>query len=127
MHLFAAEPASRSNRAIPPNAAWRCRFIGDYLWRVTLWRRAKPATQLRAGISLAPYISFACASLLGEAAAVYGEIRAALETHGERVGGNDLWIAAHAKSTGLTVVTNNEREFKRVPGLKIQNWISRHS
>src|SRR6202023_1206800 len=65
MHLFAAEPASRSNRAIPPNAAWRCRFIGDYVWRVTLWRRAKPATQQRAGISLAPYISFACASLAG--------------------------------------------------------------
>jgi tRNA(fMet)-specific endonuclease VapC len=64
--------------------------------------------------------------LPGEVAAVYGEIRAALETHGERIGGNDLWIAAHAKSAGLTLVTNNEREFKRVPGLKIQNWISRH-
>jgi tRNA(fMet)-specific endonuclease VapC len=61
-----------------------------------------------------------------EAAAVYGEIRAALKAHGERIGGNDLWIAAHAKSTGLTLVTNNEREFKRVPGLKLQNWTSRH-
>jgi tRNA(fMet)-specific endonuclease VapC len=43
------------------------------------------------------------------------------------IGGNDLWIAAHAKSAGLTLVTNNEREFKRVPGLKLQNWTRPHS
>jgi len=61
-----------------------------------------------------------------EAGAAYGEIRAALEARGERIGGNDLWIAAHAKSAGFTLVTNNEREFKRVPGLKLQNWASRH-
>jgi tRNA(fMet)-specific endonuclease VapC len=60
-----------------------------------------------------------------EAATVYGEIRAELEVRGEMIGGNDLWIAAHAKSAGLTLVTNNEREFKRVPGLKLQNWTSR--
>jgi tRNA(fMet)-specific endonuclease VapC len=62
-----------------------------------------------------------------EAASAYGEIRATLEKRGEMIGGNDLWIAAHAKSAGLTLVTNNEREFKRVPGLKLQNWASRHS
>jgi len=39
------------------------------------------------------------------------------------IGTNDLWIAAHAKATNLILVTNNEREFKRVAGLKIQNWI----
>jgi tRNA(fMet)-specific endonuclease VapC len=72
-------------------------------------------------ISLLPVLP-----LPGEAAAFYGEIRAALEVRGERIGGNDLWIAAHAKSAGLTLVTNNEREFKRVPGLKLQNWTSRH-
>jgi tRNA(fMet)-specific endonuclease VapC len=52
----------------------------------------------------------------------YGEIRATLEARGETIGNNDLWIAAHAKAEGLTIVTNNEREFKRVPGLKVQNW-----
>lgn len=52
----------------------------------------------------------------------YGEIRADLEAKGESIGGNDLWIAAHAKAAGLILVTNNEREFKRVPGLKLQNW-----
>ncbi|HEY1075571.1 MAG TPA: type II toxin-antitoxin system VapC family toxin [Fontimonas sp.] len=57
-----------------------------------------------------------------ETAGHYGEIRAVLERRGEAIGGNDLWIAAHAKAAGLILVTNNEREFKRVPGLKVQNW-----
>jgi tRNA(fMet)-specific endonuclease VapC len=52
----------------------------------------------------------------------YGEIRAVLEQTGQKIGNNDLWIAAHARDTGLIVVTNNEREFKRVPGLKVENW-----
>jgi tRNA(fMet)-specific endonuclease VapC len=42
------------------------------------------------------------------------------------IGGNDLWIAAHAKAAGVILVTNNEREFKRIPGLRVQNWVSRH-
>ena len=52
----------------------------------------------------------------------YGAIRAALEAKGQPIGNNDLWIAAHAKAAGLIVVTNNEREFKRVPGLQVRNW-----
>jgi tRNA(fMet)-specific endonuclease VapC len=52
----------------------------------------------------------------------YGEIRAVLEQTGQKIGNNDLWIAAHARDTGLIVVTNNEREFKHVPGLKVENW-----
>jgi tRNA(fMet)-specific endonuclease VapC len=59
-----------------------------------------------------------------DAARFYGSIRAALETRGEIIGSNDLWIAAHAKALNLTLVTNNEREFKRVAGLKVQNWIN---
>ena len=54
----------------------------------------------------------------------YGSIRAFLEKKGTPIGNNDLWIAAHAKASSLTLVTNNEREFQRVPGLKIQNWVS---
>ena len=56
------------------------------------------------------------------AAESYGTIRAELERKGEMIGNNDLWIAAHAKAAGLTLVTNNEREFRRVRGLKVQNW-----
>jgi len=52
----------------------------------------------------------------------YGEIRSFLESNGQIIGNNDLWIAAHAVSAGLTLVTNNEREFRRVPDLKIENW-----
>jgi tRNA(fMet)-specific endonuclease VapC len=59
-----------------------------------------------------------------DAAQTYGAIRRLLERRGEQIGGNDLWIAAHAKAAGLTLVTNNEREFRRVPGLKVENWIA---
>lgn len=62
--------------------------------------------------------------LPAEAARFYGSIRAALALRGEMIGANDLWIAAHAQVMDLTLVTNNEREFKRVAGLKIQNWIN---
>jgi tRNA(fMet)-specific endonuclease VapC len=57
-----------------------------------------------------------------EAAEAYGTIRAELERKGQMIGNNDLWIAAHAKAAGLTLVTNNEREFRRVRGLKVENW-----
>jgi len=53
---------------------------------------------------------------------VYGRIRAELESKGEVIGNNDLWIASHAMASGLTLVTNNENEFRRVRGLKIRNW-----
>ena len=56
------------------------------------------------------------------AAEAYGTIRAELESKGEMIGNNDLWIAAHAVAAGLTLVTNNEREFRRVRRLKMQNW-----
>ena len=60
---------------------------------------------------------------LPEAAAeTYGRMRAELERKGLMIGNNDLWISAHAKAAGLTLVTNNEREFRRVSGLKVQNW-----
>jgi tRNA(fMet)-specific endonuclease VapC len=60
--------------------------------------------------------------LMPETATVYGAIRATLSAKGEMIGGNDLWIAAHALASNLILVTNNEREFRRVPDLKIENW-----
>ena len=56
------------------------------------------------------------------AAETYGAIRSDLEAKGEMIGNNDLWIAAHALASGLTLVTNNEREFRRVHRLRVQNW-----
>ena len=58
-----------------------------------------------------------------EAAYHYGAIRAALESKGQTIGVNDLHIAAHARSQGLTLVTNNLREFERVPGVLVENWV----
>jgi tRNA(fMet)-specific endonuclease VapC len=52
----------------------------------------------------------------------YGQIRAALERRGMPIGLNDLHIAAHARSEGLTLVSNNLREFERVEGLLLENW-----
>ena len=53
----------------------------------------------------------------------YGAIRAALEKKGQVIGNNDLWIAAHARANGWVLVTNNEKEFKRVPNLRVENWV----
>jgi tRNA(fMet)-specific endonuclease VapC len=60
-----------------------------------------------------------------EAGASYGVIRAELERQGKTISNNDLWIAAHAKAMGLILVTNNEKEFRRVSGLQIENWVSK--
>ncbi|MCU0940162.1 MAG: type II toxin-antitoxin system VapC family toxin [Burkholderiaceae bacterium] len=53
----------------------------------------------------------------------YGGIRAALQKAGTPIGNNDLWIAAHALALGVPLVSNNAREFERVPGLKLENWV----
>jgi tRNA(fMet)-specific endonuclease VapC len=58
-----------------------------------------------------------------DAAMAYGDVRPGLEKRGLTIGGNDLFIAAHALSLNLTLVTNNQREFSRVKGLKIENWV----
>lgn len=53
----------------------------------------------------------------------YGQIKAVLEKKGEIIGENDIHIAAHAISQGLILVTNNVREFQRVPNLAVENWV----
>jgi tRNA(fMet)-specific endonuclease VapC len=57
------------------------------------------------------------------AAIIYGDVRSNLEKKGLIIGSNDLLIAAHAISLDLILVTNNEKEFSRVDGLKIENWV----
>ncbi len=54
----------------------------------------------------------------------YAEIRTSLQLIGQPIGHNDLLIGAHARSLGLIMVTHNEREFSRVPGLIVENWLS---
>ncbi|MGD1107025.1 MAG: PIN domain-containing protein [Candidatus Korobacteraceae bacterium] len=57
-----------------------------------------------------------------DAALDYAQIRAFLKVRGRLIGANDLLIAAHARFLELTLVTNNTREYLRVPGLKVENW-----
>lgn len=58
------------------------------------------------------------------AAEHYAEIRVHLHKKGQMIGANDLLIAAHAKNADAVLVTNNEREFRRVPALRVENWNS---
>ena len=53
----------------------------------------------------------------------YGDIRASLQKSGQPIGNNDLWLAAHARAQDWVLVTNNEQEFLRVDGLKVENWV----
>ena len=58
-------------------------------------------------------------------AIIYGQVRSELERIGQVIGSLDLLIAAHGLSSGLTIVTNNEKEFQRVRGQKVENWIKK--
>lgn len=59
-----------------------------------------------------------------DAAAHYARVRASLKSRGEMIGANDLLIAAHALCLDSVLVTNNERDFRRVTGLQVQNWVA---
>ncbi len=88
---------------------------------------AKSSQRERSEAALRDFLAFVQVLDWPEAAAHdYGEIRAELERNGTVIGGNDLLIAAHARQLGATLVTNNGREFERVPGLCVENWAAPH-
>ena len=66
-------------------------------------------------------------TLTGNVSAAYAQLRAELEQAGKPIGPNDTWIAAEALHHKLVLVTDNTREFERVPNLKIENWMSHHA
>lgn len=80
-------------------------------------RRAQDRTALDAFLAHVDILDFP-----DEAATHYAKIRASLKAKGTMIGANDLFIAAHARSLGLTLVTNNSGEFQRVPDLVLENW-----
>jgi tRNA(fMet)-specific endonuclease VapC len=110
---------SRFEKLEPGEAALSVITYGELLYG--LEKSASPTEGLQQLEELAYVIPVL--PLPAEAARTYGAIRAKLETNGEMIGHNDLWIAAHANAADLILVTNNEREFCRVPGLRIENWI----
>ena len=80
-------------------------------------RRAQDQAALKAFLNYVEVLNFP-----DEAADHYAKIRADLKSRGAMIGGNDLFIAAHARSLGLTLITNNIREFSRVGDLALENW-----
>ena len=82
-------------------------------------RNRRALEQFMLPLDVAPYDA--------EAAFVYGDIRAGLEQRGAVIGPLDMLIAAHAVALGVTLVTNNDAELRRVPALKCENWASRGS
>lgn len=114
------EVLARFEKLRPGEAVLSVITYGELLYGAARSKQPEQAAKLlQELISLLPVMP-----LPEAAAAEYGELRAALEARGEVIGGSDLWIAAHARAAGLVLVTNNEREFKRVGGLKVQNWVS---
>lgn len=112
------EVLRRFRRLRPGEAALSVITYGELLYgAMKSAQRAVALERLHELVNLLPALS-----LPEKAAEAYGTIRAELETKGELIGNNDLWIAAHAVTARLTLVTNNESEFRRVRGLKIQNW-----
>jgi len=117
-HRFPAA-AARFDELHPGEAVISAIAYGELLLGVL--KSDKPAA---AGARLAALTRIApVAPLPLEAAGHYADIRCHLEAAGTPIGNNDLWIAAHARAAGLVLVTNNEREFRRVPGLEVENWV----
>ena len=118
--------------AINGNAAVRARFIAEYpsglsisaITEAELWfgvensvSAERNADTLRAFLVTVDILSFDSI-----AAAEYGHVRVKLKRAGTPIGDRDALIAAHAKALGLTLVTNNTREFERVEGLTLEDW-----
>jgi len=82
-------------------------------------QRRQVASNLRVLLSKVAVVPFDA-----EAASRYGEVRAALERRGSTIGPHDLLIAAHALSLGWRLATHNLREFTRVPGLHVEDWLA---
>ncbi len=110
----------RFRRLRPGEAALSVITYGELIYGAT-----KSARREAALATLRELIHWLPALPLPETTAeTYGAIRFELAAKGEMIGNNDLWIAAHAVASGLTLVTNNEREFRRVRGLTLQNWVA---
>ena len=113
------EVLARFQKLKPGDAAISVITWGELLYGAEKSQQRKKALQL-----LEEFKTFVPVLPIPEnAGKTYGTIRASLESHGKPIGNNDLWIAAHAKAAALTIVTNNEQEFRRIPGLRVQNWV----
>ena len=114
------EVLARFQKLKPGDAAISVITWGELLYGAEKSQQRKKALQvLEEFKTLVPVLP-----IPEDAGKTYGAIRASLESQGKPIGNNDLWISAHAKAATLTIVTNNEQAFQRVPGLKVQNWVA---
>src|SRR5205823_6893143 len=122
LHLHPAEKAGGGAAPVPHVEGRRGGALRDYLWELVY--AAEKSAQRAAALELLRELArvLPVLGLPETAAEAYGTIRTELERKGQMIGNNDLWIAAHARAAGLTLVTNNEREFRPVRGLKVENW-----
>lgn len=116
------EPASLLNRLAGIAAERLCLSAIVLSELLTGAEKSRNADRVRAAV-VALTESFELLPFSSEDAAVYGRLRAALESQGKAIGPMDMLIAAQALSRGLTVVTANLREFQRVPRLRCENWL----
>lgn len=117
-YLSGRHPAvvSRIHRSAPPDLALSAVVVAELRYGAD--RSARPkANHVRIDVLMAeiPSLDF-------DVDAAYGRLRARLEASGTPIGPNDMLIAAQALSRGLVVVTDNVDEFRRVKGLKVENW-----
>jgi tRNA(fMet)-specific endonuclease VapC len=114
-----ADVRARFEQLQPGEAALSVISYGELLYGIEKQQMGpEPLRRLEELVSLIPVLP-----LSAEVARIYGVVRADLANRGEIIGANDLWIAAHAQANDLILVSNNEREFKRIASLKLENWM----
>lgn len=114
-----AEALDRFRKLRPGEVAMSVVTYGELLYGA--WKSSRSAEALATLGQLSALIPIlAVGPDVGEH---YGQIRSQLKNSGRPIGNNDLWIAAHARALGLVLVTNNEKEFCRVAGLVVENWV----
>lgn len=129
-YLLATDICISIARERPPQVLARFEEItpGEAVISVVTWgelRYGAEKSQHRERVveSLAEFAALVPVEPLPQSAGeAYGTIRSALEAKGTPIGNNHLWIAAHARAAGLTLITNNAREFQRVQDLEVEDW-----
>jgi tRNA(fMet)-specific endonuclease VapC len=119
VHRRSASVAARFARLRPVEVGISCVSFGELRYG------AEKSAKRDASLAVLKRLTERIAVLPVDAtvSAEYGRIRAKLEAAGTPLGNNDLWIAAHALAANLVLVSNNAREFARVPGLSVENWV----
>lgn len=112
-------PAARRNAAVAEDGVVTSIIVaGELRYGLELKRSARLTDQTEQVLAALPIMPFESPADIH-----YGWLRADLRRRGQQIGANDLFIAAHALALGATLVTDNVREFERIEGLQLENWL----